>query len=479
MSDRKTVYVVHCIDTEGPLHESLSATFKRLRDIFGLGLDPSLETLSRLQAGDVDLGGIEAAVQKVVNPHLLAYNDTWDKVDEMLTDCVSLPYRNAVPDSHGGGWVYNWFCVDHVDYVDNPRRRDIGMHNVFDHYREIIRRTGSTSDGVHFHYHPHGARKEAHRCATHWWAESDSLLEVLSRRIIDRSWFPAANRPGFHVTRPDSHWFLEQHIPFDFANQAIPLTDEDMKQADQNDGRFGDWRRAPVSWVPYHPAHDDYQKPGLCRRWIARCLNVGTRYRLLREQHVRQAFDEAREGKPVVLAFTNHDFRDMRPDIDEVRRMLSRVSQSVPDVDFQYSEAVSAMRSALSLPALPPCELAVKLERQSAGGYVVRIASDTPTFGPQPWLALKTRSGTYHYDNLDIDEPFHRWHYVLDEETFRLDALEKVGVAANNSSGTTTVALLDPRSAAVHHVVWNDSNPEPTDISAFTPKTPRKSGRFS
>lgn len=110
-----TVYVVHCIDTEGPLYESLEATFERLEANFGLSLEPNAETLRRLQAGAVDLGGLEAAVRRFVDPHLLAYNDTWDKIDSMLEDCMSGRFRCRMADSAGGGWVYNWFCVDHVD----------------------------------------------------------------------------------------------------------------------------------------------------------------------------------------------------------------------------------------------------------------------------------------------------------------------------------------------------------------------------
>src|SRR5664280_488026 len=236
-----TVHIVHCIDTEGPLHESVDATFERLRDIFKLDLEPSPETLRRLQAGEIDLGGLEESVRRVVDPHLLAYNDTWDKVDAMLAECLSPEFRDRVRDSEGGGWVYNWFCVDHVDYETNPRRRDMGYHNVFDHYRALLRETGSTQDGLQFHYHPHSFGKEAHRCATHWWASSDSLAQVLSRRVIDRQWFPAANRPGFHVIRPDSHWFLEQYIPFDFSNQAMVPTKETDGQSAVEGGRLGDW----------------------------------------------------------------------------------------------------------------------------------------------------------------------------------------------------------------------------------------------
>ena len=451
----KPVYVVHCIDTEGPLYESVDATFDRLREIFHLNLPASQDLLRRLQAGEVQLEGLEAAVQKVVDPHLLAYNDTWDKVDAMLAKLLSESFRTQVPDSAGQGWIYNWFCVDHVDYDLNPRRRDIGYHNIFEHYGAQIRKTRSTQDGLHFHYHPHSFRREAHRCATHWWSSSNSLHQIISRRIIDYQWFPAAHRPGFHVIRPDSHWFLEQHIPFDFSNQATANSSEDGEQFGLPGGRFGDWRRAPATWEPYHPSADDYQVHGNCRRWIARCLNVGTRYRLLQERDVRQAFAEATEGKPVVLAITNHDFRDMEPDIDAFRQLVNRVAVDFPQTPFLYHEAVSGMRAALDLAPLPPCELDLAVRQIDEHTHILNVSSATPTFGPQPWLALKTVEGTYHFDNFDIDTPFHQWQYVFDEETFPLAAVNAIGVAANNAFGTTTVVVMEPATGKVSRRHWN------------------------
>jgi hypothetical protein len=466
---KNAVYVVHCIDTEGPLYESIEATFERLRDIFHLELEPSADTLRRLQNREINLGGIEAAVQRVVAPHLLAYNDTWDKVDRMLSHLLRPEFRRRTCDSAGGGWVYNWFCVDHVDYELNPRRRDIGYHAVFEHYRAMLRETGSTEDGVHFHYHPHSFGKEAHRCATRWWGTSDSLQQVLSRRVIDHHWFPAANRPGFHVIRPDSHWFLEQYVPFDFSNQAVSGSELDSAQAGLAGGRFGDWRRAPATWSPYHPSADDYQIPGSCRRWIARCLNIGTRYRLLGEQDVRQAFQEAAAGKPVVLAVTNHDFRDMEPDVESVRELLVKVAAEFPQVPFLFSEAVTAMRSALNLPAEPPCELEAEIRRVNDGTYVLEVRSETPTFGPQPWLALKTVTGTYWCDNFDIDVPFHRWKYVFDEETFPLQALQSIGVAANNRIGTTTVTVIDAQTAKAVTRHWNQPSQRASEAVQLSP----------
>src|SRR5690606_4859280 len=163
----------------------------------------------------------------------------------------------------------------------------------------------------------------------------------------------------------------------------------------------------------------------------------------------------------VVLAVTNHDFRDMRPDIDGVRDLLVRVGREFPGVPFLFSEALTAMREALQLPAQPACELAVTLSRTGPSmptrelrapappsrtgpsSHTLEIRSQVPTFGPQPWLALRTTAGTYHHDNLDTDEPFHRWRYVLDDETYPLGALDAIGVAANNAYGTTTVVNVD------------------------------------
>lgn len=452
-----TIYVVHCIDAEGPLYESLEATFERIEDIFGLTLEPSQETLEELQRGERDLDVDEKAVQDVLAPRLLDYNETWDDINRMLADAVSTEFRTRFPDSRGNGWRYNWFPVDHVDYEANPRRRPMGYHQVFDYYRNLLDEADSRRDELGFHHHPHPIKDEAHRNATHWWINSDALYETLSRRIIDRDWFPAANRPGFHVTRPDSHWFLEQFIPFDYANQAKRTGDGADEQFDFANGRTGDWRRAPTTWEPYHPSHDDYQSVGNCRRWIARCLNVGTRHNILEEADVRQAFREAAAGKDVVLAFTNHDFRDIRPDVERVYDLLTAAAEEFPDVDFEYCGAVEAMRKAIDLPDVEPCDLQLSLQEPFDGAYVLHVETETASFGPQPYLAFKTVTGEYHHDNFDFQEPKHEWTYVFDQESLRIDAIETIGVGVNNVVGATTVARLDVETGLVDRTYWHAS----------------------
>jgi len=448
LSKDKTVYVVHCVDTEGPLYESLEATFQRLKDIFQLDFKTDIKTLKKLQKGEISLNGLEKTVQQVLDPKLLAYNDTWDKIDDMLYEILDDDFRNQFLDSNGDGWVYNWFCVDHVDYEVNPRRRDIGYHNIFDHYKQILDQTKSKNDGLHFHYHPHNFVKHAHINATHWWANSNSLYQVLCRRIIDRSWFPSANRPGFQVNRPDSHWFLEQFIPFDFGNMSYDSKSDIDDQYDVSNGHAGDWRRAPKSWTPYHPSHDDYQIKGDCRRWIARCLNVGTRFCIIREKDIRQAFKEASKSQPVVMCFANHDFRDITPDVENISKMVKKVSKDFSDVDFIYSEAIDAMRKANDIKKMPKCKLSLTLE-QIKDFHLLTIESDTPIFGPQPFFALKTVTDHYIHDNLDFQIPNKKWTYIFDRDTINLNAVEKIGVAANNSYGVTSVAVIDVNSGKI------------------------------
>ena len=439
-----TVHVVHCVDTEGPLHESLEATFERLEVMTGVRLDPTPENLERVRRGEVDLGGKERAAALAFSRQLLDYNDTWDKVDAMLEDMMSPAFRRRYADPEGRPWTFSWFCVDHVGYAVNPRRRDMGYHNVFDHYRALLRRH-DVPDEVHWHAHPMPTYREAHRNATSY-LRSPHVLETLSRRVIDRRWFPVAFRPGFHVERADSHWLLEQFVPFDFGNQAMPETDLEAAQRDVAGGRFGDWRRAPADWSHYHPHHDDYQVPGSCRRVIFRCLNVGTRLRLIDEAEVRKAFARARAGHDTVMAFTDHDFRDMRPDVAEVHALVSKVARDYPDVSWRNSGALAAARAALGLEPPEPLALEASLTRDE-DRLLLEVAANHDTFGPQPFLAVKSHDQAYSFDNLDVQEPFRRWSYVFDEQSFRPAALEAVGVASADRYGQTSVVVLDPAEA--------------------------------
>ena len=47
MNKKRIVYIVHCVDTEGPLYESLSAKFERIKDLFGVNIKPTSKNWSK------------------------------------------------------------------------------------------------------------------------------------------------------------------------------------------------------------------------------------------------------------------------------------------------------------------------------------------------------------------------------------------------------------------------------------------------
>lgn len=438
-----TVYIVHSTDAEGPLHESLEATFERLGDIFSLQLPPSPEALRKLQRRELDLGGIEDEVAMVLHPDLITYNDTWDKIDAMLERVMAGAFRRQLPDSEGQGWVYNWFCVDHVGYSANPRRKDCGYHQIFDHYRRLLQQTGA-SDGLHFHFHPSHPSGVSHRSAT-FYLHDLKFYQVLARRILDRGWFPSVNRAGFQTERPDSHWLLEQWIPFDLSNMACE--DPPSAQLDLGAGVSGDWRRAPNDWSLYHPDHDDYQRPGQCRRLIGRSLNLGTRLGLLNEAEIRKAFERARRQGATLLSFSDHDFRDIGKNVLVFLAMLKRVVPDYPDVRFRYMEAREAFNRVRYGEYVVPTEHLLQVQVEAYGPQRMRLVIECrePGFGPQPFLAIRTASGTYHHDNLDFQIPFRQWTYLFQPDSFRWEEVDCIGVAMNDRRGFPHLVTMETK----------------------------------
>jgi hypothetical protein len=444
IKNNKEVLIVHCIDTEGPLNETIDATFDRLKHSYGIKMKPSKDNLNKIQNEEYNFNGNEQTISQAFSKENLNYNNNWKKLKKLIDHGLSKKFRSRFKDSYNNNWIYNWFCVDHVDYDINPRSRSIGFHKIFDfYYKEIKKKHSNFKDGLHFHFHPHPFIKNATYCATSWIGHSDKLYQVLCRRLIDRNWFPSVNRPGFQVNRPDSHWFLEQYIPFDYSNLSIKLTSAETSQNDFSMGRSGDWRRAPKSWIPYHPDHDDYQKIGNCRRWIARCLNVGTRSYLLKQNDISLAFDQARKYGKSLLSFANHDFRDFTKDVSKFYEDLIIIKKKYPDVKFRFCEAKDGIRRVLKIKKESPLKLNVVFDKKNNNQNRIIITANKKIFGPQPFLAIKTKENEYFNDNLDFQINFKQWSYTFDNDTIPLKKLSKFGVAANLKNGNTTVVVFD------------------------------------
>jgi len=440
------VYIVHHVDTEGPLYESLEEVFKRLKCIFGIELESSERTLKKLQNREIDLGGMEGEIAITVDLHTISFKSTWGQIDEMLDNIMTKSYRNQLLDSNGNGWVYNWHCMDHVGYKNNPRRRDLGYFKIFDFCTKKIKETNSRRDAIHWHFHPINFFGDAHIPATSYNNSMYYLQQIITRRIIDRNWFPCVNRAGFHSERPDSHMFLEHWIPFDASNQSVDSEKETLFQLDSVDGRFGDWHWAPSDWTIYHPMHDNYQLPGNCKRAIARVLNMKSRLRSISLEEIEKAFEKAMEGVDVYLGITNHDWREMSVEIDEFRGMLQKVVVKHPTVKYYFSDALTAFRSILFKNEdidKNKIDLHAYVQQRTKGIAKFNVeVTNGALFGPQPWLAIKTKENKYLTDNFDIIIPNIHYSYTFDNQTINLSDIEAIAVASNDKYGYQKICRL-------------------------------------
>ncbi len=442
-----TVHFLHAIDTEGPLYESLEASFERLDELFGIShLPQTREILCQLQNGEIDLGGKEVEISQLLRGHRVNYMNNWPKVDAMLDRVMDPAFRDSRPDSFGNGWVYNWFCLDHVDFHTNPRRRTMGYHSIHDHYMQRIGEREDCRDEIQWHFHPMSTYNEAHRCATSF-VNSPHLHETLARRIIEREFFPSVYRAGFQVERPDSNLFLEQWMPFDISNTALDPQQAWTDSIDLRNGRSGDWRRARHDWTPYHPHHYNYQLQGECRRWIGRALNLMNRFANLEYFEVEKAFAQAAEGKPTVVGLASHDFRDLGPEVEEVRDMIDQARKAYPEVPYRFCQANEAFQRSLNLPIdrVPPLDLSLTLvtnPEDDVPNLTIRTRAGK-VFGPQPFLAIESRGQRFIHDNLDFDVEDGTWFYAFHSDTLPFDDVRRIGIGANDALGRSFVRVID------------------------------------
>ncbi len=448
------VFFVHAVDTEGPLYEGLSALFSTIKDQFGIELAPTRGNIERLRQKKIDVGEKADALQAFVNPDRVdKYVQSWGQMDEMHEVFMSAEWRNRFKDTAGKPYAVSWFCMDHVGFGNNPRRRAMGYHHVFDYYMQKLEEYLVKQDRIYWHYHPASFSNDAHRMGYNYSFSKNLHNEILARRVIDRSWFPSANRPGGHIETFDINCWLEAWIPFDLANQSM-LNNVDLEAeelAGRVPGRHGDWRGAPSEWVVYNPDLYDFRKPGGLKRWIGRCLNIKSRHTNITAAELEAAFIKAQCGEKVLVSYTNHDFRNMVSETEELLTIIEAVAKKY-DVKYNFCPAVDAFREVLSLPQTEPLKFNFDIDQRFA---ILNINVEKGSiWGTQPFLALRTMSGDYYHDNF-INNPDGTWTYSFDQDSVTLEMLSHIGIAANDISGKTTVNVINLKTNEISETLHN------------------------
>ena len=425
--------IVHLVDTEGPLNETLDATFESLYRVFGVRLEPTAENLAMIQRGESIPPELAPAIVKKFSKHRLSYNRNWDDIGAMCQTLFDPYWRNKFKDSFGNPYAINWCCVDFLGFQANPRQRQMGPNFSHRFYSQWIKQSGTTQDRLYWHYHPIAFSRAAHHSGTnlnHFPHHYTSLCH----RILDCHDFPAVFRPGYHMERVDLNVFLEQWIPFDYANQNVS-----GRQESTNYGRFQNWDGAPVDWTVYHPSFGDARKNGSLRRRIARCLNIGTDFSLLTEQEIDLAFTNASKGMPVILSYADHDERDMISEVEQVASLIKQVAKRYAGVvSYQYCNAVEAMRICEGLRVTGNLKFDVKIKRNR-----ISVKVNKELFGPQPFLAIRSKAGEVFHDNFCLGEDERSFFYIFDEDSIPIESILEIGIAGNDTVGTTAVWVMN------------------------------------
>ncbi len=428
-----TVYFVHCVDTEGPLYESLTATFDDMERVFGIRLEPTADNLAKVQAG---VGMPEAQRAPMMARYAKArlnYNRDWAMIDRMHETLFSREFRESIVDDRGQSYALSWFCLDQVGFDENPRRRSLGYHVVFDYYADLSRRHPETRDELYWHFHPVAFNRRAN-CQGLSIQNHSLHLQSLSRRLLDREHFSAAFRPGYHQEKTDLNLFLEQWFPFDYAN----LNGADHQNQPRRAFRYIDWRHAPTEWRPYHPSFADAGTPGDLRRWVSRTLTLSTNFCSLTRDEMVKAFVDA-EHRDVLVSVCSHDNRDMVEEIRELWALINDSRQVAKSrAELVFSTAVGGFVGALGLDRRP---LEVDLT-VTGDECVVQVRGDM--FSLQPFLCFRTASGEYWHDNMSRGDTPQSFFYVFDEQTVPLRGIDKLGVAVTSPSGEVVMSFYQP-----------------------------------
>ena len=443
----KEVIFVHAVDTEGPLYEFISAKFDRIEDLLNIKIkNRSKENFKKILNGKSNLNSKDLKKIKLMfSDHLSNFNDNWKKIGNMMRTINSEKFRKKYVDSYDSPYKFTWHCLDHINYLSNPRRRALGHHKVFDYYFNQLKNNKKYEDDIQWHFHPMSTYREAHRCATSYF-RSNEIYQILCRKIIDRNFFPSSFRAGFQAERPDSNWFLEQFIPFDITNMSVKNNKILDTFVDFKNGRSGNWRNAPSDWSIYHPSHDDYQKPGKCRRWIGRALNVLNRIASIDQSEMDRAFRKAnKENSKVLVAVATHDFRNLIYEADYIYKIIKKSSLKFKSVKFRFLTTTKGFQRAIwgNKKVKKNFKIKVKLNKKPKNDYpnLIIKTEGGKIFGPQPFLAIKTKSKKYLYDNLDFIDK-NTWGYAFFTDTLLMEDVDKIGLAANDIYGNTAINIM-------------------------------------
>ncbi len=152
-------------------------------------------------------------------PSSIDKNRDWAAVEAEVRAVLDPGFRAPERWNLARPLVLSWFVVDWVGADHSRRDRALGYHAVFDRYRSWLTSEGRDSgDELYWHYHHvHPGDVES---SNRNWLDFPEYERILSRRLLERGYFPSCYRAGNTWEDAEVSRWLERWIPYDLSNRA-------------------------------------------------------------------------------------------------------------------------------------------------------------------------------------------------------------------------------------------------------------------
>lgn len=383
------VFVVFCIDTEGPF------------------TDPNYHQPSQL------LGN-------------------WKDIDKIfLSKVFSNPFRHSFPDSNNKPAVFTWFILNWTGFSTNPILHDLGYHKVYDHYlKNWGKRINKYGDEIGWHYHHASMTGIGNEWGLNWFTNRE-YENQLCRFVIDRKFFPIVYRSGGTIEDTNQSNWLEQWIPYDYSNRNGHNVNWEKIEADGSKLKdLLNWHNAPNSWIPYHPSDVDLTVSGNMKRLIIRSLDIKSGAHTITKKEIIKAFKDA-NNSDIILSVFDHDFRDRAPEFIQIMQWISESSKKT-GIKFLYVSGKDAVKMFQKIRSTKPLKLLVK---KTSG--TIQVKTNKLLYNLQPFLVIKYSNNVYNWKPM-FKKGKDTWEYNLIPE----DKNKTAGIAAHDLEGNTFIKVF-------------------------------------
>ena len=347
-------------------------------------------------------------------------------------------FRNRFHDSFGQGLKFTWWMMG-GNIFRNAVNANVPLANTMNvflmkKYHGVA--LAQFGDELTLHYHTF-IWNDYSGDGTSYWNQSRTFEEcredfelTVAQYLLEEEVFAASFRSGWHFM--DNGWQqrLDELLPFSlhddwptYKGWALP----------EPVGGVQDWRLAPSTFVPFHPATTNYQVPGNGRGWNVRSVKMQN----VTQTTLGQMFAAASNGVDQVACLWDHLPENFVTNVNRLGPMIELAASNAPGVSFRYCTAIEAMQRWLGAWNGPPLQLEVT-EAVQGDSTTLQVSTSGPIFQPQPYVALRDIHAQYSVLACSNAGP-NTWTAALPSPRA---ALAKVGVAVTDPVGNVSTQFL-------------------------------------